>query len=71
MYVRLQLMATLVPTDCHLSVDFDDAWQNRLNIELDEIKRNAIARDDLITNKRACERPKDIADAVALDPTES
>nr|WP_236617998.1 nucleotidyltransferase [Rhodopirellula europaea] len=50
-------------------VAFDDAWENKLNIELDDIKLNVIGRDDLIVNKRACGRPKDIADAETLDPS--
>ena len=52
-------------------VTFDDAWENRLSIELDAIKLNVIGRYDLIVNKRACGRPKDIADAETLDPTDS
>jgi len=52
-------------------VAFDDAWENKLNIELDDIKLNIIGRDDLIVNKRACGRPKDIADAETLDPSGS
>ena len=52
-------------------VAFDDAWENRLFIELDDIKLNVIGRDDLIVNKRASGRPKDIADAETLDPTDS
>ena len=52
-------------------VAFDDAWENRLFIELDDIKLNVIGRDDLIVNKRACGRPKDIADAETLDPADS
>ncbi len=52
-------------------VGFDRAWENRLSIELDGIQLNVIGRDDLIVNKRACGRPKDIADAESLDPTDS
>jgi predicted nucleotidyltransferase len=52
-------------------VAFDDAWENRMYIELDDIKLNVIGREDLIVNKRACGRPKDIADAESLDPTDS
>ena len=52
-------------------VAFNDAWKNRLSIELDDIKLSVIGRDDLIVNKRACGRPKDIADAESLDPTDS
>ena len=50
-------------------VAFDDAWGNRMSIEIDNIKFNVIGRSDLIANKRACGRPKDIADAETLDPS--
>ena len=50
-------------------VAFDDAWGNRMSIEIDNIKFNVIGRSDLIVNKRACGRPKDIADAETLDPS--
>jgi hypothetical protein len=49
-------------------VSFDVAWKNRANIELDGLLLPVIGREELIANKLACGRPKDIADAVALDP---
>ena len=52
-------------------VGFDHAWANRLSIEMDGIDLCVIGREDLIVNKRACGRPKDIADAEPLDPTDS
>ena len=52
-------------------VEFDHAWTNRLSIELDGIELCVIGRADLIVNKRACGRPKDIADAETLDPIDS
>ncbi len=52
-------------------VSFDDAWPNRLSIELDGIPLCVLGRNDLITNKRACGRPKDIADAETLDPSDA
>ncbi|MEM9944309.1 MAG: nucleotidyltransferase [Planctomycetota bacterium] len=52
-------------------VEFDHAWANRLAVELDGIPLSVISRADLIVNKRACGRPKDIADAETLDPTDS
>ena len=52
-------------------VEFDDAWTNRLSVEMDGIQLNVIGRADLIVNKRACGRPKDIADAETLDPPDS
>ena len=52
-------------------VAFEDAWPNRLSIEMDGIQLCVLGRDDLITNKRACGRPRDIADAETLDPSDS
>ena len=52
-------------------MEFDHAWTNRLSVEMDGIQLGVIGRADLIVNKRACGRPKDIADAEALDPTDS
>ena len=47
-------------------VDFDQAWDNRITVELDELAVPVIGREDLLANKRACGRPKDLADAEAL-----
>ena len=52
-------------------VDFESAWSNRLSIEIDGLMLPVIGRKDLIANKLACGRPKDIADATALDPNAS
>lgn len=52
-------------------VAFDHAWENRLQINMDGIDLCVLGRTDLIVNKRACGRPKDIADVEALDPTDS
>ena len=50
-------------------VSFDSAWQNRMTVEMEGLVCPVIGRDDLIANKRACGRPKDIADIVTLvDP---
>ncbi len=51
-------------------VTFAHAWSNRMSIEIDGIDLCVIGRDDLIVNKRACGRPKDIADAETLDPSD-
>ena len=47
-------------------VEFFDAWERRHSIELDGIALNVISRNDLIANKRASGRPKDIADVLTL-----
>ena len=48
-------------------VDFDSAWKNRISLEMDGLTLPIIGREELIANKLACGRPKDIADATALD----
>lgn len=51
-------------------VAFNQAWENRIQIKIDGINVCVLGRSDLIVNKRACGRPKDIADAEALDPSD-
>ena len=51
-------------------VEFDDAWKRKLSIEIDGVALSVIGREDLIVNKRACGRTKDIADAETLDPSD-
>ena len=47
-------------------VTFDQAWSGRIAGKLDGIDVNVIGRDDLIANKRAAARPKDLADLETL-----
>ncbi len=47
-------------------VEFDLAWRNRLCLKLDGLSVWVIGRDDLVTNKRAAGRPKDLADVETL-----
>jgi predicted nucleotidyltransferase len=47
-------------------VRFDDAWAARESLQLDGIEVSLIGRDHLIQAKRACGRPKDLADIAAL-----
>ena len=49
-------------------VEFGHAWERRVLVDVDGVCINVIGRDDLVVNKRASGRPKDIADAEALDP---
>jgi hypothetical protein len=48
-------------------VEFDDAWVNRNQTTIDGIHVAVISRDDLLKNKRATGRPKDIADIAWLE----
>jgi hypothetical protein len=47
-------------------VDFDDAWEGRMPIHVDDIVLNIIGRDALIRNKIAAGRPQDLADVERL-----
>ena len=48
-------------------VEFEQAWENRLSIKLDDLAISVLGRNELLRNKRAAGRPKDIADAEVLD----
>lgn len=47
-------------------VTFDEAWQTRVEGEIDGLRLPIINRACLIKNKTAAARPKDIADTAAL-----
>lgn len=47
-------------------VDFDDAWANKLTIDVDGLRFDVIGRNDLIQNKRAAGRAQDVADVERL-----
>ena len=48
-------------------VDFEDAFIQRVTIDDDGLKIDIIAYDDLLTNKRAVARLKDLADVEYLE----
>lgn len=49
-------------------VDFDQAWQRRVEFPVDSgLNAAFISRDDLLAAKLAAGRPQDLADAAALD----
>ena len=43
-------------------VEFDGAWANRMMVDIDGLEVPFIGRDDLLANKRATGRAKDLAD---------
>lgn len=47
-------------------VDFGTAWDSRISITIDDITFPVLGRADLVANKRASGRPKDLADLDAL-----
>jgi hypothetical protein len=48
-------------------VEFAEAWQDRVEIEIDALRVPVIGREHLIRNKRATGRVKDTADARRLE----
>lgn len=47
-------------------LEFDSAWKNRVELTVAGVTFPVIGRNDLITNKRASGRPKDLADLHGL-----
>ena len=47
-------------------VVFDDAWSRKIEVEIEGLTVPVLGRDDLIKNKRASGRPKDLADLAWL-----
>jgi len=48
-------------------VAFDEAWPNRIEVEIEDLKIPAIGRQELIKNKRITARPQDLADVARLE----
>ena len=48
-------------------VDFEAAWNRRVFFTFSDLRVPVLSRDDLIANKRAAARPKDLADVAVLD----
>lgn len=51
-------------------VEFADAWPNRTTLEIAGVEVAMIGREDLIRNKKAVGRKRDLADIAALEGTE-
>lgn len=48
-------------------VQFDEAWSNRKFVEFQDLTIPIIAKSELLINKRAMNRPKDLADIIWLE----
>lgn len=48
-------------------VNFDDAWERRLLVDINGLEIPFIGRDDLIKNKKSAGRPQDLADVTRLE----
>ncbi len=51
-------------------VQFDSAWKNRIVIRIEDLELNVIGKVDLLLNKKASGRPKDLADIQGLKDSE-
>jgi hypothetical protein len=51
-------------------VEFEDAWKNRNQTQFEGINVAVLSRDDLLKNKRATGRPKDLLDVAWLEASE-
>jgi len=51
-------------------VAFDEAWQLRIEVDIEDLKIPVIGREDLIRNKDTVGRPQDIADIKRLKSLE-
>jgi hypothetical protein len=47
-------------------IDFDTAWQERIEQDIEGVRAPILGRDALVQNKRASARSKDLADLEAL-----
>jgi len=50
-------------------VQFDEAYERRVEVQFDDVPVTIIAKQDLITAKRAAGRPQDLLDADSLEQT--
>lgn len=48
-------------------VNFDAAWEDRIEVSFDGVPILVISRETLIMNKRAAARPQDLADVARLE----
>ncbi len=60
---RIDLMTSLT------GIDFETSWVNRTVHAVDSLAIPFLGREDLVKNKRATGRPKDLADLDILDRT--
>jgi len=47
-------------------LEFDSAWQHRVEVDFDDLVVRFVSREDLIQSKRASGRPQDLIDADLL-----
>jgi Nucleotidyl transferase of unknown function (DUF2204) len=52
-------------------VEFDEAWQNKVSITIDDLEINILSKEGLLRNKLATGRDKDQGDIVWLEKNQS
>jgi hypothetical protein len=52
-------------------VGFDEAWQNKVRITIDDLDIGILSKEDLLRNKLATGRDKDQGDIVWLEKNQS
>lgn len=52
------------------AVSFDEAWENRVTVEIEGMEIPVLGRDELIRNKRTVGRTRDLADIEELEGRE-
>ncbi len=68
--LELQLGVPPIRIDILTSIDgveFESAWSRRIEHRIDDLEVPVIGHEDLIANKRAAARPKDLLDVRLLE----
>ena len=47
-------------------LDFQDAWQKRVEAPFEEVRMNLVCKEDLLISEEAAGRPQDLIDAASL-----
>ena len=61
--VRIDLLTSIS------GVGFDEAWAGRIEVSIEGVTVGVLGREELLRNKRATGRPKDLLDAESLAAT--
>lgn len=48
-------------------VEFEEAWVNRIHVQISGLDIPVIGREEFLKNKRAVGRPQDLADVASLE----
>ena len=77
-FTSLDLIVQLGVEPCRIDlltgidgVEFDEAWQNKISIMIDDLEINILSKEDLLRNKLAAGRDKDQSDIAWLEKNQS